>query len=96
MSGHTLLVHPDVDDWMRAQPDLRRRVDWLLFELTTRGDAGRPKGIVGPSALVTDAPALRWRRRGGRLPLLRLVVPGGRLGRRRRRPDHRGAGRASP
>jgi hypothetical protein len=64
MSGHTLLVHPDVDDWMRAQPDLRRRVDWLLFELTTRGDAGRPKGIVGPSALVTDAPALRWRRSG--------------------------------
>jgi hypothetical protein len=64
MSGHTLLVHPDVDDWMRAQPDLRRRVDWLLFELTARGDAGRPKGIVGPSALVTDAPALRWRRSG--------------------------------
>jgi hypothetical protein len=64
LSGHTLLVHPDVDDWMRAQPDLRRRVDWLLFELTTRGDAGRPKGIVGPSALVTDAPALRWRRSG--------------------------------
>jgi hypothetical protein len=64
MSGHTLLVHPDVDDWMRAQPDLRRRVDWLLFELTTRGDAGRPKGIVGPSALVSDAPALRWRRSG--------------------------------
>jgi hypothetical protein len=64
MSGHTLLVHPDVDDWMRAQPDLRRRVDWLLFELTTRGDAGRPKGIVGPSALVTDAPSLRWRRSG--------------------------------
>src|SRR3954469_24513461 len=64
MSGHTLLVHPDVDDWMRAQPDLWRRVDWLLFELTTRGDAGRPKGIVGPSALVTDAPALRWRRSG--------------------------------
>ena len=64
MSGHTLLVHPDVDDWMRARPDLRRRVDWLLFELTTRGDAGRPKGIVGPSALVTDAPALRWRRSG--------------------------------
>jgi hypothetical protein len=64
MRGHTLLVHPDVDDWMHAQPDLRRRVDWLLFELTTRGDAGRPKGIVGPSALVTDAPALRWRRSG--------------------------------
>ena len=64
MTGHTLLVHPDVDDWMRNQPDLRRRVDWLLFELTSRGDAGRPKGIVGPSALVTDAPALRWRRSG--------------------------------
>ncbi|MCC7369091.1 MAG: AAA family ATPase [Chloroflexi bacterium] len=64
MTGHTLLIHPDVDDWMRNQPDLRRRVDWLLFELTSRGDAGRPKGIVGPSALVTDAPALRWRRSG--------------------------------
>lgn len=64
MTGHTLLVHPDVDNWMRNQPDLRRRVDWLLFELTSRGDAGRPKGIVGPSALVTDAPALRWRRSG--------------------------------
>jgi len=64
MPGHTLLVHPDVDDWMHAQPDLRRRVDWLLFELTTRGDAGRPKGIVGPSALVSDAPDLRWRRSG--------------------------------
>jgi hypothetical protein len=64
MPGHTLLVHPDVDDWMHAQPDLRRRVDWLLFELGTRGDAGRPKGIVGPAALATDAPAVRWRRSG--------------------------------
>ncbi|MCC6178935.1 MAG: hypothetical protein IT305_26810 [Chloroflexi bacterium] len=49
---------------MHSQPDLRRRVDWLLFELTTRGDAGRPKGIVGPSALVVDAPSVRWRRSG--------------------------------
>jgi hypothetical protein len=64
MLGHTLLVHPDVDEWMHAQPDLRRRVDWLLFELGTRGDAGRPKGIVGPAALATDAPAVRWRRSG--------------------------------
>jgi len=64
MPGHTLLVHPDVDDWMHAQPDLRRRVDWLLFELSTRGDAGRPKGIVGPAAQATDAPTVRWRRSG--------------------------------
>jgi hypothetical protein len=64
MTGHTLLIHPDVDEWKRSQPDLRRRIDWLLFELNARGDAGRPKGIVGPSALVTDAPALRWRRSG--------------------------------
>src|SRR6266542_3945706 len=64
MPGHTLLVHPDVEDWMHAQPDLRRRVDWLLFELSTRGDAGRPKGIVGPAAQATDAPAVRWRRSG--------------------------------
>ena len=64
MPGHTLLVHPDVENWMHAQPDLRRRVDWLLFELGTRGDAGRPKGIVGPAALATDAPAVRWRRSG--------------------------------
>lgn len=64
MPAHTLLVHPDVDEWRRTQPDLRRRVDWLLFELTTRGDAGRPKGIVGPSAQVADAPAVRWRRSG--------------------------------
>lgn len=64
MPGHSLLIHPDVDDWMHAQPDLRRRVDWLLFELGTRGDAGRPKGIVGPAALATDAPAVRWRRSG--------------------------------
>src|SRR3954452_20582141 len=47
MPGHTLLVHPDVDEWMLAQPDLRRRVDWLLFELGTRGDAGRPEGMLG-------------------------------------------------
>jgi hypothetical protein len=64
MPGHTLLVHPDVENWMHAQPDLRRRVDWLLFELSTRGDAGRPKGIVGPAAQATDAPAVRWRRSG--------------------------------
>ena len=50
MPAHPLLVHPEVDDWLQTRPDLRRRVDWLFFELTTRGEAGRPKGIVGPSA----------------------------------------------
>jgi len=64
MSAHPLLVHPEVDSWLLTRPDLRRRVDWLLFELTTRGEAGRPKGIVGPSSEVSDAPRLRWRRSG--------------------------------
>ncbi|MBA2448108.1 MAG: AAA family ATPase, partial [Chloroflexi bacterium] len=63
MAGHTLLVHPDVDTWVRGQPTLRRRVDWLLFELTTRGEAGRPKGIVGPAARVRGR-GERWRRSG--------------------------------
>ena len=63
-AGHLLLVHPDVDAWTRARPELRRRVDWLLFELTTRGEAGRPKGIVGPAARVGDVPSARWRRSG--------------------------------
>ena len=81
MPGHTLLVHPDVDDWMQAQPDLRRRVDWLLFELTTRGDAWPPEGDrravrAGHRRAGRALAALR----GRRLPLLRLVVPGHRAG----------------
>ncbi len=64
VSGHPLLVHPDVDAWVRQRPELRRRVDWLLFELATRGTAGRPKGIVGPAARLTDAAGSRWLRSG--------------------------------
>ncbi len=64
MAGHTLLDHPDVDAWARARPDLRRRVDWLLFELAARGEAGRPKGVVGPASDVVDVAGARWRRSG--------------------------------
>jgi hypothetical protein len=64
MPAHALMVHPDVDAWVRERPDLRRRIDWLLFELTTRGEAGRSKGVIGPAARVVDQPDARWRRSG--------------------------------
>ncbi|MCC7107364.1 MAG: DEAD/DEAH box helicase family protein [Chloroflexi bacterium] len=56
--------HPDVRDWTEQHPEQRARLEWLVAQLATRGQAGRPKGVIGPASHVADLPDRRWRRSG--------------------------------
>lgn len=64
MPRYAVHLHPDVRAWAEANPRLRPRLEWLVAQLATRGQAGRPKGVVGVASQVADLPELRWRRSG--------------------------------